>query len=477
MNSFMSILTLIFGLFLILVCYIAIKFVGLTYYRMRFYKKQGIDCFFFPGMGYEKRDRDNEERHKDILFYYKTLSKKKPDIPCVAANFANDVELVLFDPKLIKEFYTKQSLYKKAVLAEPIRALMGPGLFLAEGDVWKNHRKSISTIFHFEFLRKNIPLIQKTAQEALKNLSQKDSLESVDIMSEMHKITGEIVGKIFFSENLNDYKIDNKPITICLAELMSRIALHFQNPIILFAMIADVSPMWVPSYRQYMHDVHAFREECRKIVQDRKKSVAKPADLLGLLLETQNAADPDDQFTDDDIVNEFITFFGAGMDTTGHLISMTLYLLQKNPEYISKIEKEIAESDSDIESINKMNLVHGALKEGLRFYNPAPTVVPRVAQADHQLSEIHVKKGTNVRAQPMFNYFNDKYFSEPERFWPERWFQSEQKISSPFVDIPFSSGARNCIGQHLAMIEAKIILVEFVKLFSSKPHLKTINLS
>jgi len=146
----------------------------------------------------------------------------------------------------IKDFYSKQSLYKKAVVPDPIRLLMGTGLFLAEGELWKNHRKNISTIFHFEFLRKNIPLIQKTAKQSLKKLSQEKDLRNVDIMSEMHKITGEVVGKIFFSENLNHYKIDEKPITICLAELMSRIALQFQNPFRLFSMITGVSPAWVP---------------------------------------------------------------------------------------------------------------------------------------------------------------------------------------------------------------------------------------
>jgi len=451
-------------------CYIGISFIGKTYYRLRFYKKQGIDCFFFPGLGYEKRDRENEEKQKDILFYYKTLSKTNPDIPCVASNFADDIELLLFDPKLIKDFYSKQSLYKKALLADPIRILMGTGLFLAEGETWKNHRKSISTIFHFEFLRKNIPLIQKTAKHSLLKLSQQKDLKKVDVMNEMHQITGEIVGKIFFSDNLNQEKIEEKPITICLAELMSRISLQFKNPFILFSMIFGISPAWVPSYRKFMQDVYAFRRKCHQIIQNRKKSGVKSSDLLDLLLEKQKAEDPDDQFTDDDIVNEFITFFGAGMDTTGHLITMTLYLLQKNQESLDKIEKEIEEIYNDDElpdTINKMNVLHGAVKEGLRFYNPAPTIVPRVAQVDHQIEEINISKGTNVRAQPMFNYFNEKYFSNPEQFSPERW-TSENKITNPFVDLPFSSGARNCIGQHLAMIEAKIILIEFIKLFTFK---------
>lgn len=101
---------------------------------------------------------------------------------------------------------------------------------------------------------------------------------------------------------------------------------------------------------------------------------------------------------------------------------MTLYLLQKHPiKEIGEIYDDLVLTTPDvIVSINKMNFLHGAIKEGLRFYNPAPTVVPRVAQVDHQLGEINVKKGTNVRAQPAFIYLNEKYFTNPEKFSPER---------------------------------------------------------
>jgi len=71
-----------------------------------------------------------------------------------------------------------------------------------------------------------------------------------------------------------------------------------------------------------------------------------------------------------------------------------------------------------------------------------------------------------VKPVPIYNHMNYKYFEEPEKFKPERWLG--KKGLDPFVFIPFSAGSRNCIGQHLAIIEAKVIVIEFFRMFRSK---------
>lgn len=56
-----------------------------------------------------------------------------------------------------------------------------------------------------------------------------------------------------------------------------------------------------------------------------------------------------------------------------------------------------------------------------------------------------------------------KNFPDPEKFLPERW--SNAELMSPFSFLTFSAGPRNCIGEKLAMLEIKIMLIEFVRLF------------
>ena len=64
--------------------------------------------------------------------------------------------------------------------------------------------------------------------------------------------------------------------------------------------------------------------------------------------------------------------------------------------------------------------------------------------------------------------FNEKYYKDPHKFNPSRWLENSENSAEkndPFVFTPFSAGPRNCIGQHLAMNEIKIILGLFITRF------------
>jgi cytochrome P450 len=48
---------------------------------------------------------------------------------------------------------------------------------------------------------------------------------------------------------------------------------------------------------------------------------------------------PEQAFSHDEIIDEFITFFSDGVYTTGHFMTMMTYNLVKNPEWKNKLRQ------------------------------------------------------------------------------------------------------------------------------------------
>jgi len=453
--------------------YLYIKCVIIPKKKMKQYEREGFPSMFFLFLGSFRREKKYEKLTKDVMGFYRELAQTKPNTPALISNFGSRIDAALFDPKLIKEFYTNQQNYARGFTTKGMEDLTGKGLFVAEGELWKKHRKVVSSVFHYEFLRENVPLIASTTRELLTKLAQK-GLNNVDINKELNGITGEIVGRTFFSERLSEYTLKGQPLTLYLAGLLERFPRVFRNPKMLFLIMTGQSLQKSAHYRAMLEEIKEFRKICRKIVEDRKASgKTNFKDMVGELLRTQDPNQPGESFSDEEIIDEFVTFFLAGMETTGQLSTMMLYLLHKHPQCLETVEKEVkvhynGTGPITIDQVNSMETLHGVAKEALRLYSPAPQIPARVATVDHQLGDLKIKKGMFVRPVVLFNNSNSKYFDEPEKFMPERWLDKNENKSDPFTFIPFSAGARNCIGQHFAVMEAKIIVAEFLNMFKFK---------
>jgi len=246
----------------------------------------------------------------------------------------------------------------------------------------------------------------------------------------------------------------------------------------------------LPQHKRLLTRVKKFRQKCYSIVQEHKtlyyensnrksqetkelnnenKKGDKP-NLLHLLFSAQNNKEGD-FLSDWEIVDQFITFFAAGMDTTAHVLTMMLYYLSLYPEYLEKIKDEISRvydyEHITLEALNKMEFTSLFIKEVLRMATPAGLIY-REAVADHYLQDFKIKKGTLLVVEPSCTNHNPKYFEDPEKFRVERWSEVGVMGLDPFCFTPFSAGPRVCLGQHLANNELKIVLCEFLKRFEFK---------
>ena len=454
------------------------KFIIVSYLKLLFYKRQGIPIKFIPLVGeLMEMNKDSQEKG-DCYHKQKQMIKKNPKVRLYAVNYGSVPIIHLIDPILLKEYFKNQQLYIKERSALGFLAnIADKSLLFTEGDKWKQQRRLISRVFHYEFIKEMIPSIQKITIKHLDILASNPNLERVKLLDVFQNITGDIVGSLFFSNDLDSLKFEGKSLTDMMASILKNVFDFMYDP--LYHLIGQkYLQLGIRGvYRKLNKDIKNLRKFALKIVQSRKKNYevykTKSKDLLLLLIEKQKEGG-DNFISDDEIIDQFFIFFIAGMDTTAHLVAMMTYNLTQSPEYRRNLELDILKYYSacvSTESLNKMEYMDQFIKEVLRLHSPAKELFFREATVDHNLGDIKIKKGTIVQPQLSMNNYNSLYYDEPEKFKPERWEPKSlynKEIKETFINIPFSAGARNCIGQHLALIEAKIIFSEFFKKFNFK---------
>ncbi|EEC04051.1 cytochrome P450, putative [Ixodes scapularis] len=116
------------------------------------------------------------------------------------------------------------------------------------------------------------------------------------------------------------------------------------------------------------------------------------------------------------------------------------------------------------DDLKRMKYLECCLKETMRLYPPVP-IVGRVLEHDQVIDNQTVPKGVQFFINVFRLHRNPKYFSDPERYLPERFMREETTFRPPFVYIPFSRGARKCLGQAFAMMEIKLLLAKIFSKF------------
>lgn len=161
------------------------------------------------------------------------------------------------------------------------------------------------------------------------------------------------------------------------------------------------------------------------------------------------------------MLSQAVTFFTAGYETTGNLISFTLYELSLHAEIQERLRAEIHETlethgDVTYEAVQGMKYLNMVVSETLRKY-PFGPFLNRYCDEDYVIEEtgLTVEKGISVIV-PIWGLHHDpKYFPDPDVFDPERFSDENRPNIVPCSYLPFGEGPRNCIGKCCRTVRTK----------------------
>ncbi|KAK9940708.1 hypothetical protein M0R45_017353 [Rubus argutus] len=158
---------------------------------------------------------------------------------------------------------------------------------------------------------------------------------------------------------------------------------------------------------------------------------------------------------------------GAGGETSSTTVDWVMSEMIKNPITMRMAQDEVRDvfnrkGHADETSIKDMKYLKLVIKETLRLHPPAPLLIPRECRETCEIAGYEIPVKTKVIINAWAIGRDPKYWTEPERFYPERFLDSSIDYKGTnFEYIPFGAGRRICPGilYGLANVELPVALL------------------
>jgi cytochrome P450 len=375
---------------------------------------------------------------RDPLGFFTRLQKEVGDL----AHYVLNDRVVYFvnDIRLVREILiTHESRFAKWAFNESFRAIFGKGLIGSHGDLHNQMRKIAHPPMQPSRLGRYVEIIVERTRQRQKNWREGE----LNLSREMTLLTLEVIARALFSVPLGPRAETILEATEMLLRLNTKLG-------------------------GAAEDIAAFEKANQSIADIAQEIIeeAKSAPEDGGLLPTLLAAHRAGLISDEQLREEVRTFILAGHVTTAQSLACAFWLVARQPDAQQRITEEVdavlGGRSPRLEDVPKLAFCEAVVLETLRLYPPV-WVFGREALAEVQLDGFTLPAGRELVICPWMLHRNPEIFPEPDSFKPERWHNGARLRLPRGSYLPFSTGARNCLGEHFAMLESILVLASVVQ--------------
>eukprot|EP00118_Oscarella_pearsei_P024335 m.304183 g.304183 ORF g.304183 m.304183 type:complete len:456 (+) comp40844_c0_seq46:5172-6539(+) len=363
----------------------------------------------------------------------------------------------------------------KAKLYRVVKGILGVGLILAEGAEWRRHRHLLTPAFHLNMMKPYVKIYNDRCRKTIDILLSQNG-KPVEVFDIASKLTLEILLQCGFSHDCSIQTGSTSVDEFQKATFQAKLEClyRFTNPLWYNDFLYSLSN----SGRRYAAACNTIHQKVAEIIAQRRNEkqdntesfrTRQHLDFLDLLLEARD--ENGYGLKDSEIRDEVATLLFAGHDTSGSALSWTLYLLASHQDELKRCQEEAdsvlgIKKDVEWEDLSRLTYLTMCIKESLR-QRPPTFEFSRSFKKDTEIAPGKIIPAfTEVSVNLYALHHNPDLWNDPEKFDPTRFTSENSKNRSPYAYIPFSAGPRNCLGQHFAMHELQVIVVQIIRKFN-----------
>lgn len=357
--------------------------------------------------------------------------------------------------------------FRRTRVLETIGLEMGltPGVFAANGEVWKRQRRMVMAGFDPTHVRAYFPSLLKVAQRLRGRWSRASAAgRTIELQPELMRFTVDAIAGLAFGADVNTLESDEEVIQRHLDRIFP----------MLFKRLFSLAPWWRwfpgTADRQLERSVAAVNDAIAGFIAAARARLAAdpsrrahPPNLLEAMIV---AAAEGGDVTDREVAGNVLTMLLAGEDTTANSLAWMIYLLHRHPEALTRAQAEVRALGLDSgaftpETMAALDYLEACAHETMRLKPVAPFQVVE-ALRDTVIQGVRVPQGTAIWCLMRGDSVSEKHFAEPQAFRPERWLAAsgpaQAASAAKRVSMPFGAGPRVCPGRYLALLEIKVAM-------------------
>ncbi|KAF5295377.1 hypothetical protein FQR65_LT01569 [Abscondita terminalis] len=364
--------------------------------------------------------------------------------------------LLIRDLELIKQITVKDFDYFAdhiTFMPTDIDPLWKKNLFqMSVKDGWQDMRSTLSPSFTSSKMKMMFELMKDCSNQFIGFLKEQDTTYTFDVKDFFTKFANDVIGTCAFGVTSDSLKNPNNEFFE-----MGKEATDIRGLKIIKFLAYLISPTLIK-----MLGIKIFNENIgsffKKIIKNsidyrREKNIVRP-DMIHLLLEAQNTQDKDThskkllEGSYESITAQALVFFTAGFESASSAMTFLAYDLAYNVNVQNKLYKEISEvlsggKELTYETLLEMKYLDCVVSEKL----------------------LQLEEGMLIWIPAIAIQNDEKYFSNPSKFDPDRFNTENKPNIAPYSYIPFGAGPRVCLGSRFALMEMKLIIVEIIRNF------------
>ncbi|ESZ92447.1 hypothetical protein SBOR_7164 [Sclerotinia borealis F-4128] len=351
--------------------------------------------------------------------------------------------------------------------ADAMEPFCGRGFVTTDGEEWRDHRTLFASTLT-EANTVNLDLLDKAYGEYIEDLLSKG--ETVDLAPIFDELFLDLSLQFLLGERLASTYSGNSPMDMHTFKEAFNAAQGWMGIRLAFGKFGRGISLFSNKWKESCTIVHSFvNHHINNALEN--SDISKSKDSASSLLDNLIMRGTDLA----EIRSQIIQGMLVTQDTTGIVLSNTIFLLSRAPNIWSRLREEVASlglvEGWKAADLKNLKLLHNCIKESLRIY-PLFYANSRVATADTTLptgggpngtAPIFIPTGTRVSTNFYTLHREKSVFGEDiELFNPDRW----NHISpNNWEFMPFSHGPRSCAGRHKALGEASYIIARMAAQF------------